>query len=463
LTKPSRVAVIGLDCASPRLIFDTWLDELPHLRSLVHSGTWGKLRSVDPPITVPAWSCMTSGRDPGRLGVYGFRNRKDYTYDGLSFANSLSIKEDRVWDIAGRAGKHVIVLAVPQTYPPLPVNGELVSCFLTPDPRTCSYTYPAELKSEIEQLVGDYQVDVADFRADDRDRIVQQLNRMTEQRFAVAGHLLESRPWDFFMMVEIGVDRVHHAFWRYFDPEHPRYEPNSRYRDTIRDYYHFIDAQIGALLPLFGTGDTVLVVSDHGAMPMAGGICINDWLVREGYLALDEPLRGLTPLSKAKIDWGRSRVWGEGGYYCRLCLNVRGREPRGIVDADAYEALRSEIIQKLEALTDPTGKNIGTKVYRPEELWPERRGITPDLIAYFGNLAWRSIGTLGHDQIWTFENDTGPDDANHAHDGVFIMRGPGIPHVERQGLSLLDVAPTLLRRLQLPVPDDMTGRAIVDG
>jgi len=118
LSKPSRVAVIGLDCASPRLVFDTWLDELPHLRSLVRSGIWGRLRSVDPPITVPAWSCMTSGKDPGRLGVYGFRNRKDYTYDGLSFANALSIKEDRVWDIAGRAGKHVIVLAVPQTYPP---------------------------------------------------------------------------------------------------------------------------------------------------------------------------------------------------------------------------------------------------------------------------------------------------------------------------------------------------------
>ena len=458
----SRVAVIGLDCAAPQLVFGQWLDELPTFRALIEDGLWGKLRSVDPPITVPAWSCMTSGKDPGQLGVYGFRNRRDHSYGGLTIANATAIKEDRLWDILGRAGKHVIVLGVPQTYPPPAVNGELVSCFLTPNPRTSTYTYPAALKQEIEDLAGDYQVDVDDYRTEDRDRIMQQAYDMTEQHFAVAQHLLSTRPWDFFMMVEIGLDRMHHAFWRYLDPKHPRYQPGSRFANAIRDYYHLLDDRIGETLELFEEDDTVLVVSDHGAMPMEGGICINDWLVREGYLTLAEPVQGITPSEKANIDWSRTKAWGEGGFYCRLSLNVKGREPQGIVEPAEYEVLRDELIDKLEALTDAEGRNIGTRVYRPERLYRAQNGVVPDLIVYFGNLAWRSIGTLGHEELWTFENDTGPDDANHAPDGMLIMRGPGIGAGQRHGMRLLDVAPTILQRMGLPIPADMSGTPIAE-
>src|SRR5688500_11055567 len=106
----TRVAVIGLDCAEPSLVFDRWLDELPNLRSLVLRGAWGRLRSVDPPITVPAWSCMVSGQDPGQLGIYGFRNRQDYSYGRLAVADSRAITVDRLWDYLGRADKHVVVL-----------------------------------------------------------------------------------------------------------------------------------------------------------------------------------------------------------------------------------------------------------------------------------------------------------------------------------------------------------------
>src|SRR5918998_1999135 len=163
-----RVAVIGLDCAEPSLVFDRWLDDLPNLRGLVERGTWGTLRSVDPPITVPAWSCMTSGLDPGQLGVYGFRNRVDHGYRALSTADSRSIGVDRVWDRLGADGRHVVLIGVPQTSPPVPVNGELVSCFLTADTRRDAYTHPPELRREVEAVVGgQYRVDVENFRSDD--------------------------------------------------------------------------------------------------------------------------------------------------------------------------------------------------------------------------------------------------------------------------------------------------------
>ena len=388
-----RVAIIGLDCAEPSLVFDRWLGDLPHLRSLVTGGAWGPLRTIDPPISVPAWSCMASSRDPGELGVYGFRNRKDHSYDGLAFADSRWVPVERLWDTLGAAGRHVITLGVPQTYPPLPVNGEQVSCFLTPDPRKHEYTYPPQLRSEIESLVGPYQVDVQNFRSDDRDRILREIYDMTEQRFAVARHLLTTRPWDFFWMVEIGLDRIQHAFWRYLDQTHPRYEAHPRYSDAIRAYYQYLDDQLGELLETFDDETTVMVVSDHGAQPMEGGICVNEWLVREGYLALREPPptggEEKLPFSRAQVDWPRTRAWGEGGYYCRLCLNVQGREPEGTVAPGDYEQLRDELIARLEALPGPDGQSIGTRVFRPEELWPVRNGIAPDLIVYFGNLAWR--------------------------------------------------------------------------
>ena len=456
-----KVAIIGLDCAEPTLVFDRWLDDLPALRSLTQTGLWGRLRSVDPPITVPAWSCLLTSRDPGELGLYGFRNRRDFSYDALVTADARSVPVPRLWDLLGAAGKQVLLIGVPQTWPPFPVNGLLVSCFLTPDPRRHAYTYPEALRAEIEALVGPYQVDVRHFRSEDRDRVLREVYEMTEQRFTVARHLLTTRPWDFFMMVEIGLDRLQHAFWRYCDPAHPRYEPGHRYAAVIHDYYQYLDEQIADLLALFDDETTVLVVSDHGALPMQGAVCVNEWLRRGGYLVLEAEPPGPVPLARAAVDWARTRVWGEGGYYCRLCLNVAGREPQGVVAPADYEPLRADLIARLEALPGPEGRPLGTRVYRPEELWPvQRRGVPPDLVVYFGNLAWRSNGSLGHGQLYRFENDTGPDDANQGPEGLLVMRGPQIRAGRRDDLRLLDIAPTVLHCFGLPVPAGMRGRVI---
>jgi predicted AlkP superfamily phosphohydrolase/phosphomutase len=458
-----RVAVIGLDCAEPKLVFERFKDELPNLSRLMGEGTWGPLLSVDPPITVPAWSCMTSGRDPGELGIYGFRNRSAHDYHSLAVADSSSVKVDRVWDSLSRAGKHVIVVGVPQTSPPVPVNGELVSCFLTADTRTDPYTYPAALRAEIESLVGSYKVDVRSFRSDERDRILAEVYEMTEKRFAVCRQLLDTRPWDFFMLVEIGLDRMHHAFWSYLDPTHPRHEPGHRYSDAIRNYYIYLDEEIGELLERFEEEETtVMVVSDHGARPMQGAICVNEWLVQEGYLVLEEQPDGPIPFSEAKVDWSRTRAWGEGGYYCRLCVNLAGREPQGTVAPEEYEPLLEELADGLRRLPGPAGEDIGTRVFRPEELWREQQGIPPDLIVYFGDLGWRSNGSLGQGRHWTYDNDTGPDDANHDRNGLCIVTGPGVPVGPREDLVIYDIAPTILAQAGLPADEAMRGRVLAE-
>ena len=456
-----RVLVIGLDCAAPQLVFDRFAGELENLQRLMTQGVWGTLRSVIPAITVPAWACSMTSRDPGQLGIYGFRNRKDHSYEGMSMANSLAVREPAVWDLLSQAGKHVIMVAVPPSFPPKPVNGCMVGCFLTPGIDS-DYTHPSDLKDEIARVIGTYHVDVENFRSDEKERILAQIREMTLGHFKLFRHLLRTRPWDFAMMVEIGVDRMHHGFWQYFDEQHHRYEPGNAYEHAIRDYYRLVDREVGELLREIDDETAVIVMSDHGAKLMQGGICVNEWLMQEGYLTLKSRPPEPKPFALEDVDWSRTKAWGEGGYYGRIFLNVRGREPQGIVPPDGREALRDELSAKLSAITDEQGKALGTRVFKPEAIYRAVRNVAPDLIAYFGDLNWRSVATVGTGKIHTYENDTGPDDANHAEEGTLILRAPGLePRPRAEGLNLVDIGPTALTLLGEPVPDEMIGKALV--
>src|SRR3954447_3762049 len=421
----SKVMIIGLDCAEPSLVLERWRDELPTLSGLVERGAYGPLTSVIPPITVPAWSCMMSSRTPGDLGVYGFRNRSDHTYDGLFIANGTAIKEPRLWDLVGRRGKKSIVVGVPGTYPPRPLNGVMVTCFLTPSTRY-QYTYPQTLRREVEDVVGEYLFDCTDFRTDDKDDLLRQVYEMTDRRFALAERLLATKPWDLFAMVEMGTDRMHHGFWKDMDPEHRKHVVGGRYENAILDYHRHVDGLVGRLLAHADDDTTVFIVSDHGAKRMDGGIRVNEWLRREGLLStLREPTQTCS-LNDVGVDWSRTTAWGEGGYYSRIFLNVQGREPEGTIAPEDYERVRDELAERLAAIPDDQGNPMPTRVFKPEDVYPQVKGVAPDLIVHFGDLLWRSVGTVGGDEgIHTFENDTGPDDANHAQDGLIIMAGPG--------------------------------------
>ncbi len=470
-----RVAVIGLDCAEPSLVFDQWAELLPNLTALRKRGAFGNLTSCMPPITVPAWSCMAASKDPGTLGIYGFRNRRDHSYDGLSIAMSMQVKEPRIWDLLTAAGEPSIIVGVPGTFPILkPIQGQMVTCFLTPNPADAlgsedpikQYTHPPALKHTIKDLVGEYIVDVKGFRTDDKPWLLEQIYQMTDRRFKVVQHLATTQPWKLLWMVEMGTDRIHHGFWQYLDKKHHRYEPGNPMENAIRDYYIHLDRLIGDLIAACDPARTAfLVVSDHGAKRMDGGICFNDWLIREGYMALKQPPTGPSKFDIKNVDWSRTRAWGEGGYYGRCFLNIRGREPQGIVPPEQAEALADELIQKLEALPDHEGRMIGTKVYKPADIYRKVNGVAPDLIVIFGDLHWRSVGTVGNESIYTFSNDTGPDDANHAQEGMYILAtpqgGPAVAPGRKDGPTLYDIAPTILKMLNRPIPGDMIGRPLV--
>jgi len=462
-----RVAVIGLDCGTPQLLFRDLQHEIPNIRALMDRGMHGELASITPPITVPAWACSMTGKTPGQLGIYGFRNRKDSTYGGLSIATSDKVTEPAVWDELGKRGLKSLLIGVPPGYPPRPLEGWRISCFLTP-PSAKAFTHPTDLQAEVDEELGgpgNYIFDVPNFREQGFRFVLDQVFQMTERRFAVARRLIKNKPWDYFMLVEMGPDRLHHVFWQYYDPKHPKYEPGNEFETAFQDYYRYLDKEVGSLFEALPEDCVTIVMSDHGARPMMGGVCFNDWLLREGYLAMTDEVAGPVAIAKAPIDWSRTVAWGDGGYYGRLFLNVKGREPQGLVDPERYEDTRDELVERLEKMPGPDGGLLGTRVFKPQDVYTEVRGVAPDLIVYFGDLAWRSVGAVAAATVggvFTYENDTGPDGANYDRNGVFVMSGaPGQPTGERDGLRLIDVGPTILDLYGIGAPEGAEGKSFL--
>ncbi|MEM9068962.1 MAG: alkaline phosphatase family protein [Myxococcota bacterium] len=442
-----RVLVIGLDCVPPSLVFDRWAEHLPHLTALRARALWGTLRSCLPPITVPAWTCMVSGRDPGELGIYGFRNRADGY--ALRVATSHDVRCKRVWDRLGESGYSVAPLFVPLTSPPTPVRGRMVSCFLTPNVQA-PYTFPRAWKEELETDLGPYRMDVEGFRKGELDRIVDDLYTMTRQHFAMARHTWTKHRPDFLMMVEMGPDRLHHALWHHLDPKHRRYVPGNRWEEEARAYYAALDAEVGELLSVVDDDTVVIVASDHGAQSMEGAIAINEWLIQEGWLTLRTTPTEPTPLREV-VDWSKTRVWGEGGYYARLFLNVEGREPEGVVPPGDVDTIRNALTDALEEWGP-----AGTQVHRPEDVYKSVRGNPPDLMAVFGDLTHRSVGTVGHGQV-LLDTD-GEDGCNHAWDGIFMMAGPGVDAKGPVSAEIYDVGRTILGLFDVPAGESWRGR-----
>lgn len=455
----TKVLVIGLDCATPQHIFGEYLEYLPNIRKILENGLHAKMRSSNPPITIPAWLVMATSRNPGALGLYGFRHRKNYSYTDIWIANSYEVRKPAVWDILSDHGKKCIIIGVPPSYPPKPLNGYLITDFITPGPEN-EYTYPPELKSEIQEKFGDYIFDV-EFRTDKKRELSENLYKMVENHFEIIKYMLKNKPWDLFWFVEIGTDRVNHGFWHFADKNHKKYQKGSGYENFIKDFHVYIDREIGELLKLIDKETIVLMVSDHGAKAMKGRFSVNDWLINNNYLTLNSRPPPKTTLRDADINWSKTKAWGWGGYYARIFLNVKEREELGTIDMKDYEKERDILIEKIKNIKDPSGNPMKTNVFKVEDIFPELKGNAPDLMVYFDDLSWRSAGTIGHNSPYLEENGLGPDEAVHDYFGIFAMYDP----LKKVGkniseVNILDIAPTILNLFNILIPEEMEGQII---
>jgi len=406
-----KLFVLALD-GMDFMVFERLRDLLPNIAEVAEGGRWGVMRAVDPPITVPAWVSMFTGLDPGELGIYGFRHlrrgdRRPYV------VTSLDVSVDYVWE---RLGLRSIVVGLPPGYPPRRY-GVWISDFMTPPGRP--WTYPPELASEL----GDYIFDV-EYRTENRERAFGDLLKMVELRFRVAERLLE-RPWDIFILHEIGTDRVHHMFQKFWDFAHPQYESGNPHEDKIPSLYSYVDSLFGRLRKKLG-GAEVLVISDHGNQAQRGVLAINQLLWEWGLLEFTrEPRRGED--IDAVVDWGRSRAVAWGGYYARVFLNAEGGEREGLV---------KELKKKFKSVKAPWGYVHGA-VYEPREIYRVVRGDAPDLMIYLDGLRVRPVQTVGYESPWLEGNDRGPDDSLHSFNGFYAASWLG---GGKRDIYALDVA-----------------------
>jgi len=459
-----RVLVIGLDAAPPDLVFSKYIDKLPNIRHMISNGTAGSLHSSFPPITIPAWMVMHTGKTAGQLGLYGFRHRNLGEYKDYWITTSGKVTKKRIWDYLKGIGKKSIVIGVPPSYPTYPINGNLISGLITLGANK-EYTYPASLKEVLSQLVEDYPFDIK-FRVEEKDKLLSDIYDMSDKHFKVIEYLITKKEWDFFTFVEIALDRIQHAFWKYFDKEHHLYEVGNKYESVVLDYYKYLDGKIGRLLDLVSNKTTVLVVSDHGAKRMKGCFCINEWLIRQGFLVLKKYPKELLRFEELEVDWSKTKAWGWGGYYARIFINKKGREPEGIVESRNCEDLRDDLIEKVKNIKGPNKETLDTIAHKPDKFYNDPQGQYPDIMVYFDNLYYRSAGSVGQGKLFLDSNDTGPDDAVHDWNGIFIMHEKGKCNNKQfkidNSYNILDICPSVLNKFNLKPDKPYKGKVIID-
>ena len=367
--------------------------------------------------------------------------------------NSRHIKCRLILDELGQHEKRIIALYVPLSYPVKPINGCMVSDFLTPSiDSDCAY--PESLKLKLKEMKNpeiffDVAVGLAGHKGLDINALIEKTYKMTEMQISLLKDLLVNEEWDFFMAVMIGTDRLQHMLWNHFDETHRRFVKDSAYRNSLRDYYSYLDRKLGEIIELLDEDTIIIVASDHGMIKQEGKININNWLAKEGYLVLkgNPEKRRFSP---DLVDMEKSAAYGSGAYNGRIYINRKKLGKR-------YEKVRKEITEKLKNIPDDKGNRLDTKVYRTDEIYKDSsHPECPDLIVYFDDLKWASNPDLGQEGIYSWHTFAGADSAGHSRQGCFIINGPKIKKKGKiSDVDIRQVAPTILKLLDIRIPSEI--------
>lgn len=417
-----KVFVLGIDGAPPELIFERWKDDLPNLKKLMEEGCYSKMESTIPPLTCAAWTSFSTGKSSGDHGLFEYVYRKNNNPNDLQVISSENIKQKTFWEILSEQGKKSIIFGVPITWPIKPFNGTMVTGFMTPGIDK-EYTLPSELKYEIKNFLGkDYQIDIEGYRKLSKQELIQRVYEMTDIHFKIIKYLIKNKEWDLFFGVLIGSDRMNHNFWRFFDELHRRYEKNE-FSDALKNYYIYLDKNIGEILSLLDKDTTIMIVSDHGTVRMHNRVNLSDWLIKEGYLVLKKPITEKCRLTPDIIDWTKTKVSAIGAFEGQIYVNLIGRDPFGIVKIEEYDQLIKELKEKISQIKGDDGKDLDTTIFtRKQDYDGEARGIAPDMVVYFDNLQYGCNASLiGNETLWSPSTAMGTDDAVHSRKGIFII------------------------------------------
>ncbi|HVQ00332.1 MAG TPA: alkaline phosphatase family protein [Candidatus Thermoplasmatota archaeon] len=494
-----KVIIIGLDGATLDLM-EPWMDagKLPIFDRLRKQGSYGVLRSTIPPYSAPAWVSITTGVNPGKHGIYDFFRTDTFS---KKLVSSKYRKAPAIWNYLTEFGKKCIVVNVPGSYPPERISGIMISGLLTPS-EDSEYTYPSTLKQD---LVTD-KLGVFEFEqiaADDLpknlaaryapQKLVDTSNTATESHSTVTLNLLKKYPWDFAMVVFRGTDDVQHLLWGK--------------EDLIFSCYQKADESVGKIWQAFPDA-VILLVSDHGFGKPKKYLYVNNVLYNQGYLrTFSEPQRAWSttlmslydrlswffyhflPMKKlarsrlgqrllfsgggnSNIDFSTTKAVYQSVCSCGIRINQKDEQGNGVVASEDYEKLRDDLIGLFTELTDPeTGERIVKKIYRWEDVYSKDAVNHPlDIIFEMepGYSTHELLKPLNGAPSKAGQNNLlylatpGFYDwvGDHRPEGVVFIAGPGVRSHQRISASVMDIVPTVLALMDLPLPDSLDGDVI---
>jgi len=500
----TKVVVIGLDGATWSLVKPLVdVGELPVIGKLLKNGAWGDLESCVPYSTYPAWKCYSTGKNPGKLGVYSWfifdkRERR------IKYANSLSFKSEEIWDILGIKGKKVGIINMPTSYPPKKVNGFMISGFNALN--DLEYTYPKSLKNRLKKKYN-YKINPDHhLRLDleknyqeamnDKKKALLEIKELIKSRFDVAIDLfLEEKP-DFLHLTIFYIDSAQHYFWKEME------DKCSEFHDVLKDLWKLIDRGIGKLISELDKDTVVILMSDHGFTRLESKIHVNVWLKKNGYLTLQEDNKHngtilFKLLKKLKINQqkaiklrrsiiGRiaikllpfdflSSLWFKIGTSTKdksivnIFDKIYWEETKAIMIEDGIirivgknkEKIRNKLIKELSDIKNPKNNEyIFENVYPGNEIYTGK--YLPEIVLHQKSGYSLDSTITSDDSIFTFETEDGYT-GYHELNGIFLAYGKSIRRNHfLQKCKIYDIAPTILHMLDLPIPNDMDGRILTE-
>lgn len=477
-----RVVLFGLDGATYTVLDDLAnRGVMPFLAQFMASGVRGTLLSTTPPLTPPAWTTMITGRTPGHHGITDFLQYETNESRYVRIVSSRQVRCETIWSIVGRQGMRAGCLNFVAHNPAPRINGYVIPGWV-PWRWVKNYSHPTDLinklKSElpsfdVKELAMDFKEEqkaIAGATIEEYEPWIDLHIRRERQWFDVLRHQMTNDPCELVGVVFDGVDKLQHLLWQYLDP---RVEPEERSETFLRtrercwDYFRQIDRFLEETVRLAGPESSVFIVSDHGFTGTNEVLYINTWLEQQGYLFWkagievspegSQDLGAILSPYHAAFDLTLTRAYASNATSNGIHIPVRGsRGEEGIAPGE-YESFRRQLIDRLlKSCVDPeTGERLIKNVWTREEIFAgPMMNLAPDLTLGLRDDGFFSV-MRGDNVLKKRPVVMG----THHPAGVFIGRGPGVREgVALDPLKIVNVAPTILYVLGLPIPEDFEGR-----
>ncbi len=485
--KPKKVLIIGWDGAPFGLIKDLIRrNRLPNLKRIIDNGFFGPLETVPYVMSSCAWSTMVTGKNAGKHGIFDFYS--DEFEEGSYFRrpiNASARQERELWDLLTEHGIKVGMINIPMTYPAVKVNGFMVAGMLSPSINDKNFVYPHDLLIDCQELKN-YIIDFLGEKNTPKDQFIENIGKMIDCRANLTLHLIEeNKDVDVLFVVFTAPDRFAHFFWHFYDKTHPYRKNESiedleKYEDALFRIYEKLDEKLGIIVRKFekeiSNDFSIILVSDHGISSLKRILHLNRCLSEKGYLKF-KPKEEWKKFAKdileknvsyifGKVDWSKTKAYAVGKRGA-IYVNLKGREPNGIVSKRDYKKIIEKLKKDLKNTEDPeTGEKIVKKAFSRDELFFGKNiQKAPDILIFLNDGYFPFGYAFNYDKPDSISVNDRIDQpfvtGIESGDGILLIRDKNIEaNATFKNSKIIDLTPTLLYLLGLPVPKDMDGKVL---